>query len=128
VPLRGGIGNTHWQPTSASQLAPNYRLAMGNLTVDLSDVPFRPGTTHVTASVGVGQLIVKVPPGPSVSVVAHSGLGDVEIFGQNNGGLSTVESRQSSGSGTLGGRSHVVVKADAGVGKVEVERTASALS
>jgi phage shock protein PspC (stress-responsive transcriptional regulator) len=126
VPLRGGIGNTQWQPTSASQLAPNYRLAMGNLTVDLSDVPFRPGTTHVTASVGVGQLIVKVPPGPSVSVVAHSGLGDVEIFGRNNGGLSTVESRQSSGS--LGSRSHIVVDADAGVGKVEVERTVSALS
>jgi hypothetical protein len=39
-----------------------------------------------------------------------------------------VESRQSSGSGTMGSRSHIVVDADAGVGKVEVERTVSALS
>ncbi len=123
VPLRGGIGDTQWHPTTAGQLAPNYRLAMGNLDVDLSDVPFRPGTTHVTASVGIGHLSVEVPPGPTVSVVAHSGLGDVRVFGQGNGGLSTVQSMQSAGTGP-GSRAHVVIDADAGVGQVDVIRTA----
>ncbi|HVC69669.1 MAG TPA: PspC domain-containing protein [Acidimicrobiales bacterium] len=125
VPLRGGMGDTQWHPTSVGQLASNYRLAVGNLNVDLSAVPFRSGTTHVTASVGVGRLIVEVPPGPTVSVVAHSGLGAVEVFGRSNGGLSTVQTMQSSGDRS---RSHVVLDADAGVGQVQVVRTASALS
>jgi phage shock protein PspC (stress-responsive transcriptional regulator) len=125
VPLRGGIGDTQWHPTTAGQLAPNYRLAVGNLTVDLSDVPFRPGTTHVTASVGVGHLLVEVPRGPTVSVVAHSGLGDVQVFGRNNAGLSTV---QSAGADPTGSRTRLVVTADAGVGQVQVVRTDPAFS
>ncbi len=127
VPLRGGIGDTQWRPTSAGQLAPHYRLAVGNLNVDLSDVAFRPGTTHVTASVGIGRLFVEVPPGPTVSVVAHSGLGDVEVFGQSSGGLSTVQTMQSGGARS-GTRSRLVLEADAGVGQVQVVRTASAFS
>ena len=126
VPLRGGIGATQFRPTSAGQVARNYRLALGNMNVDLSAVSFRSGTTHVTATVGIGRLVVEVPPGPSVSVVAHSGLGDVEVFGQNNGGLSTVQTV--SASGATGSRSHVVVDADAGVGQVQVIRTVPAYS
>lgn len=68
VPLRGGVGNTQWRPTSAAQVLPRYRLAIGNIRVDLSDVAFRPGTTDVTASVGIGTLTVDVPTGPTVSV------------------------------------------------------------
>jgi phage shock protein PspC (stress-responsive transcriptional regulator) len=125
VPLRGGIGDTQVHPTTVGQLQPQYRLAMGNLNVDLSGVAFRSGTTRVTASVGIGRLIVEVPPGPTVNVVAHSGLGDVDVFGQNNGGLSTVQSIQS---GTPGSRTHLVLDANAGVGQVQVVRTASAYS
>jgi phage shock protein PspC (stress-responsive transcriptional regulator) len=125
VPLRGGIGDTQFHPTTAGQLQPNYRLAMGNLTVDLSAVPFGVGTTHVTASVGIGRLTVDVPPGPTVSVVAHSGLGDVQVFGQGNGGLSTVQTVQSGGAGSQS-RRHVVIDADVGVGQVQVVRTAGA--
>jgi phage shock protein PspC (stress-responsive transcriptional regulator) len=127
VPLRGGIGDTQFHPTSTGQLQPNYRLAMGNLNVDLSDVPFRTGTTHVTTSVGIGRLVVEVPPGPTVSVVAHSGLGVVQVFGQNNSGLSTVQTIQAGGAGE-GARRHIVLDANAGVGQVQVIRTASALS
>ena len=125
VPLSGGIGDTQWHPTSVASVARDYRLAVGNLNVDLSAVPFRSGTTRVTASVGIGRLIVEVPPGPTVSVVAHSGLGDVQVFGHDNGGLSTVQTMQSPGAES---RSHVVLDADAGVGQVQVVRTASSLS
>jgi phage shock protein PspC (stress-responsive transcriptional regulator) len=94
VPLRGGVGDTQWRPTSASQVAPRYRLAIGNMRVDLSDVTFDPGTTHVTASVGIGHLVVELPAGIAVSVSAHSGLGDVQVFGQDNGGFSTGQTMQ----------------------------------
>jgi phage shock protein PspC (stress-responsive transcriptional regulator) len=97
VPLRGGVGDTQWRPTSASQVAPRYRLAIGNMRVDLSDVTFSPGTTHVTATVGIGHLVVELPAGTAVSVSAHSGLGDVRVFGQDNGGFSTGQTMQLSG-------------------------------
>jgi phage shock protein PspC (stress-responsive transcriptional regulator) len=122
VPLHGGVGDTQFHPTAANQLVPTYRLAVGNLNVDLSAVPFRAGTTHVTASVGIGQLTVEVPPGPTVSVVAHSGLGDVQVFGQDNRGLSTVQTMESKGAGSASNR-HIVITADVGVGHVKVIRT-----
>ncbi len=124
VPLHGGIGDTQWRPTSAAQVAPRYRLAIGNMVVDLRDVAFRPGTTHITATVGIGHLEVEVPPGPSVSVSAHSGLGAVQVFGQTDGGFSTHQTMQVGGAAT--GRAqtpHIVLDAEAGVGQVQVTRS-----
>ena len=136
VPLRGGVGNTQWRPTSAAQVQARYRLAIGNMRVDLSEVAFRPGTTDVTASVGIGNLVVDVPTGPTVSVSAHSGLGDVQVFGQGNSGFSTDRIVQSTGvpggvtsrpdssrtASNSASRSHIVIDAQAGVGAVQVVR------
>jgi hypothetical protein len=139
VPLRGGVGDTQWRPTSVAQVAPRYRLAIGSMEVNLSDVVFGPGTTHVTASVGIGNLVVELPRGTAVSVAAHSGLGDVQVFGQNDGGFSTGRTMQeaatsvpgrsgsdasastsaSSGTGT---GTRLVIDAQTGVGHVQVTR------
>jgi len=100
VPLRGGIGDVQWNPTTPAQVAPHYRLAMGTMHVDLRDVTFRPGTTHVTATVGIGQLVVELPPGPAVSVTAHAGMGNVELFGQNDGGIGTRRNVELGGGAT----------------------------
>jgi phage shock protein PspC (stress-responsive transcriptional regulator) len=127
VPLTGGIGSTQLHPTTSRQVAPRYRLAIGNLDVDLSAVSFRPGTTHdVTASVGIGRLVVVVPPGASVSVTAHSGLGDVSVFGRDSSGWDAVQT-----AAPAAGRDappHLVLDADTGVGQVEVIRSAAAFS
>ena len=128
VPLRGGVGDTQWRPTTASQVAPRYRLAIGNMRLDLSDVTFRPGTTHVTASVGIGNLVVELPSGTAASVSAHSGLGDVQVFGQNEGGFGVRRVTQSTGErtvvsvGTAGTEPRIVVDAQTGVGHVQVTR------
>jgi len=123
VPLRGGIGDTQWRPTAPSQVAPTYRLAVGNLVVDLRDVVFPPGTVHVTATVGIGHVVVEVPPGPTLSVTAHSGLGDVQVFGQDEGGMSSTRSTISTGAvGEPGNAAHIVLDAATGVGQVQVLR------
>jgi len=137
VPLRGGVGDTQWRPTSASQVAPRYRLAIGNMTVDLSHVDFPSGTTTVTASVGIGNLVVDVPAHTTVSVDAHSGLGVVQVFGQGDGGISpgrTVESPAApptapSGattsttlSATASNQPYIVLNAQTGVGHVQIVR------
>jgi len=126
VPLRGGIGDTQWRPTAVSQVAPRYRLAIGNMRVNLSDVDFGAGTTHVTATVGIGNLVVELPPGTAVSVTAHSGLGDVQIFGQDDGGFSTGRTVQVPGtSSNSGATARVVLDAETGVGRVQVMRASS---
>ena len=145
MPLRGGVGDTQWRPTSASQVAPRYRLAIGNMTVDLSHVDFPSGTTTVTASVGIGNLVVDVPAHTTVSVDAHSGLGVVQVFGQGDGGISpgrTVESppsppsppsaptgattsttsTTSTMSSTASNQPYIVLNAQTGVGHVQIVR------
>jgi phage shock protein PspC (stress-responsive transcriptional regulator) len=124
VPLRGGVGDMQWRPTTASQVAPRYRLAIGNMDVDLSHVNFSPGTTHVTASVGIGNLVVDLPTGTAVSVAAHSGLGDVHVFGQNDAGFSTSRVVRASGtSAHAPDPSRILLDAQTGVGEVQVIRT-----
>ena len=44
-----------------------YRLAIGDLRVDLRDIDFPEGETVVEASVMIGQLTVNVPPGTALS-------------------------------------------------------------
>jgi phage shock protein PspC (stress-responsive transcriptional regulator) len=133
VPLRGGVGDTQWRPTSAAQVASRYRLAIGNMEVDLSGVTFRPGTTRVTASVGIGNLVVDLPPHTTVSVDAHSGLGVVQVFGQGDGGFSpgrTFQSPAPSGSATtatttastMAAQPYIVLNAQTGVGHVQIVR------
>jgi len=126
VPLRGGIGNTQWRPTSPSQVAPRYRLAIGTMHLDLSNVNFRPGTTDVTATVGIGNLVVELPPGTAVSVAAHSGLGAVQVFGQDEGGFGTSQVKQVSGSSSnMSNPPRIVLDAQTGVGEVQVIRSSS---
>jgi len=123
VPMHGGIGDVQWRPTSPAQVNGRYRLAIGNLVVDLRNVDFRSGTTHVTATVGIGHVLVEVPPGPTVSVTAHSGMGDVQIFGQDFGGVGTRRSVQMPGSAAHGGQVRISLDAEAGVGQVQVVRS-----
>jgi predicted membrane protein len=106
-----------------SQVSKHYELAVGNLTADLSGVTFKPGTIHVKATVGIGRLVVDVPPGPSVSVAAHSGLGNVEVFGHDDSGLATRTSVQSGSARAGASQAHLVLDAETGVGQVQVVRT-----
>jgi hypothetical protein len=126
VPLRGGVGDQQWRPTTVAQVAPRYRLAIGNMEVDLRNVDFGPGTTHVTATVGIGHLVVRLPAGATVSVSAHSGAGDVQVFGQDQSGFSTSQTREVPGTATVGtvgtAGPRIVLDAEAGVGQVQVTR------
>ncbi|HEY5023753.1 MAG TPA: PspC domain-containing protein [Acidimicrobiales bacterium] len=130
VPLSGGVGNTQWRPTAAAQVQPRYRLAIGTMRVDLSDVTFGPGTTHVTASVGIGNLVVELPHGTAVSVAAHSGMGVVQVFGQNEDGFATSRVVRAAGPRAMSSATattgvdtpRIVLDAQTGVGKVQVIR------
>jgi Cell wall-active antibiotics response 4TMS YvqF len=86
VPLAGGVGDRTERPVSPAELT-EYELGVGNLVVDLRQLQVPPGTTVVEARVGIGELDVELPDGVSVQVEATSGLGEVQVLGQEEGGF-----------------------------------------
>jgi phage shock protein PspC (stress-responsive transcriptional regulator) len=121
VPLSGGIGDRQWQPTNAAQVDRTYRLALGNLTVDLRGVQFPPGATHMTASVGIGHLLVEVPPGLQVSVTAHSGIGVVN-YGNDQTATGFSNSTNGRALTAQNNSPRLVLTAEAGIGEVQLVR------
>jgi phage shock protein PspC (stress-responsive transcriptional regulator) len=122
VPLTGGIGQRIVQPTSPAQLQTIYRLAIGNMTVDLTRVPFGSAPRKVTASVGVGVLVIDVPPGAVVDVRAQSSIGSVSYGDSGQASFETP-----TGPTTVFGapRPQLVVDARVGIGQVRLERGGS---
>jgi len=77
-----------------------------------------PGTTAVEARVGIGELVVEVPQGVSVQVVASSGLGQVQVFGDEDGGIAS----RIDASSEQGGDRRLELDARVGLGEVRVEQ------
>jgi hypothetical protein len=79
VPFSGGIGDSTYTPTTATALDSPYRLAIGDLTVDLSTLELSSGVTEVEASVAIGQLTVRLPADVAVEVTGSVGAGRLVI-------------------------------------------------
>lgn len=89
IPLEGGVGERTERPMSLSEVKSEYRLAVGQLTLDLTSVsvPVTGAARTVRARVGVGQLIVELPSDQVAVVQGHAGMGQVTIFGQSDEGF-----------------------------------------
>lgn len=95
--FQGGVGNRLVEITSVDDIEPDYNLSMGNLTIDLTELAELQGEATLSASVGMGELVVKVPEGVVVEVMARSGAGEVEIFGRQTDGMGVDETYRSPG-------------------------------
>lgn len=117
VPLAGGVGDRTERPATTADLT-GYELGVGNLLLDLRQLQVPPGTTTVEARVGVGELVVELPDGVSVEVMASAGLGEVQVLGQQEGGFgSRVDAV-----GLGGGDRRLELDVRVGLGQVRVER------
>ncbi len=99
IPFEGGVGERVARPTAVDQLKDEYRLAIGQLTIDLTQLPPRETgapASKIRARVGLGQLVVVVPFGTLVDVDGRAGVGDVTIFGHSNGGFDVDNAFRSS--------------------------------
>jgi hypothetical protein len=122
IPLGGGVGARTVHPTSHTGILEEYRLGIGELTLDLSDVrdvaeAFPVRSTHAT--VGVGHLVVILPAGASVRVAASAGLGNVEVFDVAGSGLDVHRVVSRIDPTSNGGLDLVL---SVGLGQVEVRR------
>ncbi|MEA2973726.1 MAG: hypothetical protein QOG82_2184 [Actinomycetota bacterium] len=122
VPLKGGAGERLFRPTTVAELRSPYRLAAGELALDLRGFDADGRTVPVVATMAVGNVIVTVPEGMAVEVDAHVGAGTLLIFGREWSGVGIDERMERAGAAG-GGRLELDVKV--GLGDLEVRRAAA---
>jgi phage shock protein PspC (stress-responsive transcriptional regulator) len=73
-------GDMEWRPMNATSTHQEYRIGVGQGTVDLTALPLATGQRiSVDARVGLGGMEVKVPQGVRVRLDARIALGDLRI-------------------------------------------------
>ena len=122
IDLDGGVGEREYKPTSASAVRDGYRVGMGELVVDLRDADLPKGDTRLNMDVGIGAARLIVPEDVCVASAAEIGIGAVDLFDRENGGVDVDwDERPPAASGN----SRVVVDADIGVGALLVRHDRS---
>lgn len=113
-----GVGERIYTPSSRAELAENYAVDVGELTLDLSKLDLEGATERVHVGVGIGKALVIVPADVSVEVQAEVGVGSTQVFDVASEGLVRAVSKSEPGSspGTL------VLDLDVGVGEGTVRR------
>jgi phage shock protein PspC (stress-responsive transcriptional regulator) len=119
VPLFAGVGDRIEHPATFSALDTSYKQGIGNLDVQLGDVTFPIGTTHVKATLGIGDLVVHVPRSVTVEVQGRASAGSVNLFGSSHDGQPVHETASSAGTDPS---RVLVLDARVGLGQVEVRR------
>jgi hypothetical protein len=115
-----GIGEKDERPASTAQLERSYEHGIGDLTVDLRDVPLPQGTTKVDVELGIGNLVVRVPEEAALEIEAHAVGGQVTVLGETHDG-SGVE-QQAVVPGSIPGAPVLELAADIGFGHLNVRR------
>jgi phage shock protein PspC (stress-responsive transcriptional regulator) len=85
----GGIGERHYTPAAVTDIpAAGYDFGVGQMIVDLRDLPWTNGQTiSVSSKMGVGQMIVSVPSKVCVHADATGKAGELLIRGDQSDGI-----------------------------------------
>jgi phage shock protein PspC (stress-responsive transcriptional regulator)/predicted membrane protein len=112
-----GVGERTYNVAGIQDLRENYRLGIGRIVLDLSDVQFpADDETHVNARVDVGRLDVIVPPDVALRVHGDTQFGDVNLLGDIADGHDVERSVVQDGKRVL------VLDAHVGAGSLRVNR------
>ncbi|MET7690078.1 PspC domain-containing protein [Streptomyces sp. NPDC005483] len=121
---------TNWTPAATQNIRQHYELGTGVGTLDLSRVDFAKGRTMTTeAEVGVGRLVVIVPPDVTVKAVVDVGVGDIQLPGDDQADVDVAPGKRKEI--TLkpdpGAKNTATLELDlrVGIGQAEVSRAAS---
>jgi hypothetical protein len=125
LPKVTSVGDRVWTPTTVQSASAPYDLTIGDAVLDLTQLtlPSTSGGTYpIKASVGIGQLTVKVPAGMRVLVTATSGLGEVAIDGlPRRSGQNVSVTTELPGATSSTGPT-VDLTSQVGIGSLEVSR------
>ena len=116
VHLGNGVGDRTYVVGGTQDLRGSYKLGIGEMMLDLRNVPFTKAETHVKARVDIGSLRVIVPRDVALQVRGDAQLGEVHILGKSDDGRHARSSIVQSGNHVLVLDTHV------GIGQVRVTR------
>ena len=124
VPVEGGISERLFQPTTPAEVRPTYRLAGGELILDLSKVDFGPGAPPVEASVAGGRVLVVIPDEAAADVRGRVGVGSIDLLGHVESGaqIDSTVTEPASKPPAKGAAPTVKLDLMAGYGVIEVRR------
>jgi hypothetical protein len=118
----GRVGDARFTPTTVESVpSDGYSWAVGNLTVDLTQLPVS-GTQQVAAELGIGNLSVVAPRDVALVIDSHVAAGTTRlpngerVDGASRDVVRTYPALDSPSRGTLVVRLHV------GFGQLEVHR------
>jgi phage shock protein PspC (stress-responsive transcriptional regulator) len=117
IDVKGGYGEKTYRPSNPAAVRDTYRLGAGKLVVDLRAAHLSPGAHAINLRVGVGEAQLLVPRNVCVSTQTHVGIGGVQVFKKNSGGIDADRQEQRD---ALPGTPHLMVDADIGVGALTV--------
>ena len=105
-------------PSTFALVEETYTHDVGNLVIDLTELPWDGETIEISASVDAGNLEIRVPGDVAVSGTATVDVGRVAAFGRESAGLGdpTIEFDEPGALGTL------VIDARVGVGNIDIRR------
>jgi len=86
VPFEGGFGSLEVRPASADDLDAEYRLAGGQIYLDLSRIEDGGEPIEVDASVAMGDLLVVLPADAGAELNTEVGAGTLFILGDADEG------------------------------------------
>ncbi|MDP9101428.1 MAG: PspC domain-containing protein [Actinomycetota bacterium] len=116
----GGTGNRYWAPVDGGH---TFELTAGDARLDLSGLTQGQGqgqAAPITARVGLGHLVVNLPPGSNVVIHAHVAFGGISVDGEQRGGVDVSRDVTLAGDATTTGATAVVVTLRLSVGQLEV--------
>jgi hypothetical protein len=105
------------------EIRARYRLGAGEMILDLSHVALPADGRTLRTSLGAGHIQVILPDQGRVGIVAHTGLGDLNILGRHNDGWD-IDERLVDGDAAYGS---INLDLDVGAGEIDVERESSAI-
>ncbi|KAA5833524.1 PspC domain-containing protein [Saccharopolyspora hirsuta] len=118
----GSVGDQQIRPAALSGLAPDYQLSAGTVTLDLRDMQIADGESASSAtSVGVGDIVVRLPRDVDATVRCKAELGDVQCLNQTSSGGTADQTTTDLGPDGPGG-GQLTLDLRVGVGSVEVTR------
>lgn len=120
INFSGGVGDRTVTPTTAAELRSEYALTVGKQTIDLRQVTFDAGETRIAASVGIGDLVVRVPDDVAVRATIQIGAGNADVMERRFSGANVDETYESEGYDTASRR--LLLDLSVGVGNIEVSR------
>ena len=115
--VQGTLGDRSYNVSRVEDLRRDYRLGIGSMRIDMTDLQLPAGETHVNARVDVGDLDVIVPAGVALQIHGTAEVGEVEL----PDGLA-ADGRNVESDLIETGPRVLVLNAHVGAGHVEVDR------